>query len=327
MLLPTLDSIDCRILREFDLSARTPLQEISATVGISKQLLQHRIRALKKKGFLRDFFCIIDFSALGLLSFRVYFRLKNLSHNEEEALIQYFIDHPAIFWVARLEGSWDLEIAVAARNFVHFNTIIKKIFFERGSFSYRHNVSMSPVSYHYPRDYLVSEKREGSTDIFYGFEPVAILLDDIDRGILKILALNARVDLKTLAKQLRTGLPTIRHRIAELERRRLIRGYRAMLDIKLLGRTLHKALIRLINLSPTVEKEIHRFCAKNASVVYITEVLGEWNLEIESETPSSADLLSLIRELRRKFPDNILDYQMVRVTKEEKLTYLPVTWE
>jgi hypothetical protein len=100
-----------------------------------------------------------------------------------------------------------------------------------------------------------------------------------------------------------------------------------MLDIKLLGRTLHKALIRLINLSPTVEKEIHRFCAKNASVVYITEVLGEWNLEIESETPSSADLLSLIRELRRKFPDNILDYQMVRVTKEEKLTYLPVTWE
>jgi DNA-binding Lrp family transcriptional regulator len=321
------DRTDLLILKEFDLNARASLQVIADNIGESKQLVQYRIATLKKKGFLKNFFTIIDFSALGLLSFRVYFRLKNLSRKEEDDLTHYFVHHAAVFWVARLEGSWDLEIAIAARNFVHFNTILKKIFFERGAFSYRHNVSMSPISYHFPRDYLATPIREGFTDIFYGQEPVATPIDEIDRKLLLQLAQNARTELKVLAKRLRTGITTVKHKMAELERKRIIRGYRASFPPHLLGRTLHKALLRLINLSPHVERSIHEFCAKYSSVIYITEVLGEWNLEVEGEMNTSAEMLSLVRELRRAFPENILDYEMVRVTKEEKLTYLPINWK
>jgi DNA-binding Lrp family transcriptional regulator len=60
-------------------------------------------------------------------------------------------------------------------------------------------------------------------------------LDDIDRRILALLAVDARLSQRALARELRMSPPAIGERLARLERAGVIRGYRVDIDWAALG--------------------------------------------------------------------------------------------
>ena len=60
-------------------------------------------------------------------------------------------------------------------------------------------------------------------------------LDDVDRRLLTLLAQDARVSQRGLARELKMSPPAIGERIARLERAGVIRGYRVDVDWSVLG--------------------------------------------------------------------------------------------
>lgn len=66
--------------------------------------------------------------------------------------------------------------------------------------------------------------------------PVGVVaLDDVDRRLLTLLAEDARVSQRKLARQLRMSPPAIGERIGRLERAGVVRGYRVDIDWSVLG--------------------------------------------------------------------------------------------
>lgn len=63
----------------------------------------------------------------------------------------------------------------------------------------------------------------------------AVRLDDTDRRILSLLAGDARLSQRALARELRMSPPAIGERLARLERAGVIRGYRVDIDWAALG--------------------------------------------------------------------------------------------
>ena len=63
----------------------------------------------------------------------------------------------------------------------------------------------------------------------------AVRLDDTDRRILALLADDARLSQRALARELRMSPPAIGERLARLERAGVIRGYRVDIDWAALG--------------------------------------------------------------------------------------------
>lgn len=68
-----------------------------------------------------------------------------------------------------------------------------------------------------------------------GHPPDVVKLDDVDRRLLMLLAEDARVSQRKLARALRMSPPAIGERIARLERSGVIRGYRVDIDWSALG--------------------------------------------------------------------------------------------
>ncbi len=68
-----------------------------------------------------------------------------------------------------------------------------------------------------------------------GSPPTTVALDDVDRRLLRLLAQDARVSQRRLARELRMSPPAIGERIARLERAGVIRGYRVDVDWSALG--------------------------------------------------------------------------------------------
>jgi Lrp/AsnC family transcriptional regulator, leucine-responsive regulatory protein len=60
-------------------------------------------------------------------------------------------------------------------------------------------------------------------------------IDEIDLAILRLLAVDARMSLRRIARELGMSPPTITDRVGRLEEMEVIRGYRAEIDRSMLG--------------------------------------------------------------------------------------------
>lgn len=319
-----LDGKDKRILYYLDDNARIPLSELAKKLRISKQNLLYRLKRLEKEEIILKYATIVDIHKLGLLSYRVYFRYGKINDSIEKEIIGYFSKGPEVVWCASLSGSWDLEVVFGLKNFIQLNNILKELKEEFGESISRTNVSMSVVNYHFPRDYLIEQKRGQFKSKYYGFEPIELKLDDTDISILKQLAENCRQNASEIGEKIGVTYHTVQQRIKQLEKKQIIQGHRILIDFSKVGKEYYKTLFSLGTLSKKDEQDLYSFLSSFNFVVYIIEVLGEWNLEVEYEVENSDEIDYLIRELRNRFPKLISDYMTLKVTKENKLNYLPI---
>jgi Lrp/AsnC family leucine-responsive transcriptional regulator len=310
-------------LWRLDLDGRIPLTELAGQVGLSKQALNYRLKKLNENRYILGHIAIIDIHRLGLLTYRLYLRLAATSPSKSDQLIEHLKKHKNTLFVGSMAGSWDAEAVFTVRNFIHFNEIVKDLKSTYGKSIYRSDLSMTPVVYLFRRDYLVSKTRKYAPLASYGFEPVPPTWDDLDFGILDALSTDCRVTYDELADRLGSSSQTVKKRIKKLEEDQIIRGYRTKLNTELLGRVYVKALLELAPLTRKREHEFYVACARYSFVVYLTEVLGRWQLEVEAEVEKMSELDDMIQELRSEFPGVIVDFDTVTVTKEHKLNYLP----
>lgn len=323
----SLDKIDYKILWNLDYNARMSLSELASNTNLSKQNLNYRIKKLINENVLLGFMSVIDIHHLGYLTYRIYFRFKNVDAKKEEEIINYFKNHNHVLWFVSTSGSWDLEAVFTARNNIHLNNIFKKIKEDLGQYFSKYNVSSSIFNYHFKRDYLLDQKREEFAQKYYGFEPKSEELDKLDVDILIQLSENCRQNNQEIAKKLDVTYHTVKSRIQSLEKRKIIQSHRVLINLEKTNRKFYKALIKLNNPTKEDEKRLYSFCSQFNFVVYLVEILGEWQLEIETEVENQEEFTELLRKIRNNFPDLILDYEILQVTKEHKLNYLPMGHE
>lgn len=323
----SLDKIDYKILWNLDYNSRMSLSELAQNTNLSKQNLNYRIKKLINENGLLGFMSVIDIHRLGYLTYRIYFRFKNVDAKKEEEIINYFKNHHHILWFVSTSGSWDLEAVFTARNNIHLNNIFKKIKEELGQYFSKYNVSSSMFNYHFKRNYLLDKKREEFSPTYYGFEPKSEELDKLDVDILIQLSENCRQNNQEIAKKIGITYHTVKSRIQSLEKRKIIQSHRVLINLEKINRKFYKALIKLNNPAKEDEKRLYSFCSQFNFVVYLVEILGEWQLEIETEVQNQEEFTELLRKIRNNFPDLILDYEILQVTKEHKLNYFPMGHE
>ncbi len=317
------ESIVKRILWNLDYDARLPLNKLAKKVGISKQNLNYHLNKLVRDKVIRKFTTVIDLHKLGYLTYRLYIRYKDVDGKREKEIIDYFREHGNVIWFVSLVGSWDLEVVFGARNFIHFNNIFKKVREEIGDYFSKYDVSMSVVNYHFKRDYLLDKRRRDFSPSYYGFEPDKVSIDDLDYKILGELSKDCSNNNVSIGEKIGVTYQTIKQRIKKLEEGGVIQNHRILFDIGAAGREYHKILLKLNSPSKGEEKDLYEFCSRRNFVVYIVEVLGDIQMEIETEVENQGEVNKLLRDLKNEFPSLITDYDILQVTKEHKLDYLP----
>jgi len=183
---------------------------------------------------------------------------------------------------------------------------------------------MSVVNYHFKRDYLLDKKRRDFSPSYYGFEPDKIKIDELDLKILVELSKNCSQNNMKIGEKLGVTYQTIKQRIMKLEDSKIIQSHRILFDISKIGREYHKIMMKLNNPSKKEEKELYEFCSSRNFVVYLVEVLGDIQMEIETEVESQDEIIGLLRDIKNEFPNLIVDYDILQVIKEHKLNYLPM---
>jgi Lrp/AsnC family leucine-responsive transcriptional regulator len=126
-------------------------------------------------------------------------------------------------------------------------------------------------------------------------------LDGVDRRLVLALSRDGRCTAAALAKELGLSRQAVTERIRDLERRRVIRGYRADVDPVALGLTVraHMRLTLDTTQLPSKEKEVRRRLTSHPMVRSVYRVSGEDCLIAEVVCRRIEDVNDLLHDLQQ----------------------------
>ncbi len=316
-----LDIKDRKILYELDIDARQSFHEIGRKVGLSKEVVNYRIRRLEQLGVIKGYYTLINMSRLGYMCNRFFIKLKNASSGEEQKIINFFVQHQKYWWVNSIDGFRDIGIASWEKTIVDCQKRKEELLVNFKPYLGAVNQSIYTGFYIYRRAYLVGKKIKNTPVISYITEKIETV-DSIDIDILHHIAENARIPLTELAQKLGLTIAIVTYRIKRMRETKVIEGFRAMIDVSTMGYFWYKIEFTLKEYSG--KKEMLGYFAVHPNVVYAYESTAEADLEVELEVESYDQFREILADFRTRFTDTIESYRHLLWFKEHKILFFPV---
>ena len=313
------DKRDLELLYLLDVNGRASHSELAKKLKISKQLVKYRIERLESEGFIKGYFAMIDTSRLGYTTFRVYLKFRNLSGDRKEKVISYLKSLNSVWAVILIAGKWDVALGISVKDIYDFYNIWDDLLKNELEIIGDYSISVYSPIYHYSKAYLVDKKDVSPVRILGG--KGLIQHDDTDIKILKEISINARAHLIDLSIKLNMTPEAINYRIKNLEKKGIIQGYRAMIDVNKLGYQFYKAEIRLSKYRD-IDKMIS-FFQSHPNAYQVDRTIGGETIEVEFHVKNLKEMINILDDFSKLFPASVERFDYITVISEEKTTYMP----
>lgn len=315
-----LDLKDKKILALLDENSRETNSQIAKKVGLSKPAVEYRIQGLEKSGAIFEYYTIIDFTKLGYSQYKIYFKFQNADLEDEKKIVNYWIKNKNSVWVAQIRGNWDLAVSILAKSNAGFGEVLNEFMREFSKFILQKDVLLTEYSPVYQRKYMGSQK---NNEFFYASPTKLLELDEIDKKILKEIAVNARENIVDLSEKLKLTRDVISYRLKKLTEEKLIIQYRCYLNLQDIGVNHYKIILRTKNLDEKTESRLKNYLSQHKKSTAFLKLIGSWDLEMEFETEDENELYSILNEIRKEFSEIIRDFDILRITQTFKYNYFP----
>ncbi len=314
-----IDLYDKKLLYELDKDSSITLAKLSHKLKRSKQFILYRLKKLEQAEIITGYNAIIDMSKLGYFTFRVYFKFQQMTEGEGKNFVEYIRKIDQIWTITSMHGKWDYALFFGVKTISEFHNLWDYIMINYKNRIKNYNVSLYAPIYNFNRKFFL----ENPTDYIeriYGIGEK----EEIDKKDLKLIeyyATNIRQSSIDIAKKLKMSPETVRRRIKNLEKRKVIVGYKIGLNLEKLGYTSYRVDIHLI--STKRNNSLFEYCRRHKNIYQINKTIGGADFEIEVIVRDLAELIKLIEELKINFKDVINDVEYFSFSTFHILRYIP----
>jgi Lrp/AsnC family transcriptional regulator for asnA, asnC and gidA len=317
-----IDSKDREILYQLDVDSRQSFARIGNKVGLSKTVVAYRVNKLIENGIIKTFYTVIDAFKLGYISFRIYLVYQYMTQEKEREIISYFINQKLNWWTISAEGRFDLAVIMWVRDINEFYSFWEETLKQFRDYFLEQQFSVYIQLYSYRYSYLLDDvKKSDRTKFEITGGGTQVTIDELDFRLLRLIAPNARMPVKEIAKRLNTTVAVVNYRIKKLMKADVIQGFRSDMDLTTLGYQFFKADIDLKDYKQ--RGKIINYVKTNPHLVRIDKSVGISDLELEFHVISLEQFHDIMKDLVNKFPDVIKKYRYVYASKLHKMNYMP----
>ena len=314
-----MDKLDYNILQILDWDGRAPMNRIAKLVRSNKDVVAYRIKRLEEKRIIAGYYPVLDMHKLGYHTSRLYFDLEEISKEKEQEFLTFLDKGINAGLIFRMDYPYRYGIFLWVKSIYDVQDALVKIKRWLGETLIRYHHSLICTFRQYPKDYLFGKTHH---EIYRSLDVAEIAdYDGHDFKILKELSKDARLSTVAIAHHLGIPQTTVSAKIKILEKKKIIQGYRAEIDIIKLG--FMNYFLEIYLNDNTHINQIESWANVHKNVVWLQKIVGTCDIEVEVEVQSRVQLEELLNELRQKF-QNIR--KIVFFSQEyKKLTYLPST--
>lgn len=318
-----IDLLDRKILSALDRDGRSSVAEVAKKLDVSRQLVNIRLKKLEAKDLIFGTLTIFDSGVLGYNWYRVLFRLLNISKKQKEEFIDYLKEHKNVVWLGEVGGRWDIAVNFACESPVAFNTISEELSIKFGEFVKEMETLVYVDIYDYSRSYLDPDNPSRKEFFHRMSENKSIKLDNLDKKIIKNISTNGRIDNTQLGKMLGVSRNTIKKRIENLIKQKVILGFRTFPKLQNIGYQSNMLFLQVNKLDRERETELYYYLQMLPQVTFVVKHIGKWKVGLEVETKNAKEFQDLLLALRSNFSDIITDYDTFPLLKDHVINYYP----
>jgi len=315
-----MQKIDHRLLYELSENSRISLVQLGKKLKKSPQRLKYAISRLRTSGIIRDSYAVFDYSYFGLLKFRVYFKGAYIGEKDKARAISKLRGIPYVSAIYELIGEYDLVVEFLSTNPSKFNKEFKnavKLLPKQSD----HKTILNLVTYLCPRNYLKTGTKK--VEMIIGGDRDIVDLSENDWIVIKTLLEKPKARLTELAKSTKLNPRTVKNKIIDLEERKILNGFKSIVDTNAIGVTKTRLFLKLHNVTQDRETNLVDFLIKNNNVVQINKTIGDWDVEIDIETIQKGQTRFLILKIKEKFQDIIERFKLIQFDQYHMRSYLP----
>jgi DNA-binding Lrp family transcriptional regulator len=317
-----IDLKDRKILYELDINARQTLLQIGKNVRLPKSVVAYRIKKLEEKGIIKNFYTVINFYKLGYVNLAIYVNYQYYTPAIEKEIINYFVNSDYSWWVANIQGKYDLLVLFLVKDLNDFFSFWKKTLNKYKFYFQECVIAFLTKTYSYPHSFLLDDyKRDDwkKMEIVDGGKKVDI--DGKDLQILHLMALNARISLKEIAEKLNSSTTMINYRIKKLIKIGVIQGFRINIDFSKFDLQQFKVHITLKNYEKM--RNIINYVKFYPNLTYMNEMIDHCDLGLNFYLHNFHELHPFIKGIYNKFPNDIKNHCTFTFPEVYKSNYLP----
>ncbi|MFZ5955187.1 MAG: Lrp/AsnC family transcriptional regulator [Nanoarchaeota archaeon] len=313
----SLDLKDKKILYELDSNSRQSISQIAKKIRLNKNTVNYKIKQMEKEKIISGYYTMVDITKLGYFMVRVYLKFFNTTKEKEKEIIDWAKRNEMIGVVAKSETIYDLVLMVWAKNIYEFDEFLFEFKKKFRPYLWQEKMHIFSKVWHFKRKYILQKDKPAEYEFVGSNKPEKF--DETDFSILKILSKNARMPIIEISQKLNIPERTIAFRIRQLEKKKIIQGYRVNLNLNKIGYEYYKANLILSDFSKY--NELFTFASNHPNVIYIDRTSSELDFEVDIEIENKQLLLNLINEIKSKF--NVRESEICSFQEYYKIESLP----
>ena len=317
-----LDLKDRKILYELDLNCRQSNTQIGKKVGLSKQVVDYRIKRMQDEGIIKYFWTAINTFKLGYNVFRIYINFQYVSTELKKEIIQHFVNYKNVWAVLSLKAEIDFDVVVWVKDVYDFYQFWNETLDKYEDYFSKYTISIYVEAFDYKKTYLLNNQKEEDR-LFYKTTcgGKAVSIDKTDYKLINEIAVNARIPLIELAEKLKCSSQAVNYRIKNLQKNGVIMAFRVNIDLSKFNLQHYKLEIYLRN-----HKQRNAICNYVKEKHYcdtLNVAVGWCDLEFEIIVENVDKLGQIMEEINSKFPQSIKKQTFWIFEKIHKERWLP----
>jgi DNA-binding Lrp family transcriptional regulator len=308
---------DARLLFELDQDSRQSNLSLARKLHVSKNTVKASIERLRQAGIIRGFYTVVDVGKLGYRGVRTYVKLRNCPRGTRDRIARYFSESELTWWVGTIEKEFDIGVVFWARGIFEFETFWNE--FRERFHQYVAKTCISIYTGFYDCTYgFLAPENERRVNHLGDYSKTEMTKNEL--AVLGEISDDARARTVTIAKKLALSPLTVKECIKRLKKKGVIRGFRVMVDLQLLGYAIYKVSFNFSRIE-TRRKMLERMLLC-PNLIYIDETLEFADLEGGLVFKTHGEFREFLEGLLHEFSRDVVDYSYFIYLKVHKIKHL-----
>jgi Lrp/AsnC family leucine-responsive transcriptional regulator len=320
----SVDKIDLKILYELDVDSRQSLRQLGKKVGLSKEVVNYRIKNMIKTQIILGFYARINTYKTGSITLRAYIKLKDPSKKARDKILNELNQNNQIGWIVLVSGNYDLAFSFSSNSMEEFSNFYGNFLINNSKNIEKEQTSIYESHLELQKIFMIETKKPTEREEYYYRFFGSDKTSEIEKKIIDILSKNARTPTIEIANKISMNTNNISLKIRKMEKEEIILGYGVRINQKKLGYDLYKANIFLTNQTFEKIKNFEAYCRQNPKIAYITKLIGKNNIGLEIYAKNMQEYLELIDELRSNYYEIIKDIETMHYYENIKFILHPI---
>jgi DNA-binding Lrp family transcriptional regulator len=318
-----IDIKDRKILYYLSLDSRKSLTKLGKKVGLSRELVNYRIKRLHEKGIIKNFITITDSATYGATFVRFYYNFQNTSPSIKRDIINYLIKHKNTLIIKQIEARYDLEVQYFFTKVQEFRSSIRDFKLRYGDYISNEFFSTQLDAQLFNFNFLLGRQKIINRDFLNFDGKIGIInLDNLDIKILRTINNDARIPTTELAKKFDTTLFIVNSKLKKLKEAGVIKRFSLDIDFTKIGYYFFHVDIDLKRYKGI--NELIEYIKKNPYLFCIENNIGISDISLQFYLKNADQLHGILEDIFLKIPDTIKSYKYHRIIKEYPRKFITI---